>query len=125
MMTYRHTEVGPDGPVVTVHRTEATAADAQGVTFAESVDGGPPQPAAHRWTELRDHASFPIAGTTWVDEPVTVPLGTFAARRYTVHDGAQTTDFWFAPELPGPPVKLEARAGDAVVFAMELLERAP
>jgi hypothetical protein len=119
VMVYQHTE----GGTVSVHRTEVVAADAERVTFAASADGEEGGRSEHTFTELRDHASFPVAGTAWADEEVTVPLGTLPTRRYTVQGAGQAKTFWFSPHHPGPPVKMTVEAGGVQVFEMVLVER--
>ena len=66
------------------------------------------------WQELWSHATYPAELSTIVDEEVTVPAGTFACKRYDVlSTGTKllATRAWFATELPGAPVKIEAYDG--------------
>ena len=79
------------------------------------------------WTSLRDHALFPVSSTRIDEDDVSVPAGSWDALRYTVtraRGDAQIVDtFWFAPELPGPPVRFLSRSGEEEIFVMELLLR--
>ena len=115
IITMEFVEVDPEATVV-----ESSVFDADGNRAS------PAQTARSTWEELRLHASFPAAATTTEDATVTVPAGTYEATLYTVRAGDQVERFWFARELPGPPVKMEQQtaAGD-VVFTMELLEHTP
>ncbi len=108
-------------------RTSFVAADEERATF-ESVgldENGSPVGEADRgsatWAELRDHARYPAAQTTVVDAEVTVPAGTFAVRLYEVREGERITRAWFAPELPGPPIRHEMEEAGRLVSRMELV----
>lgn len=87
-----------------------------------------PATRAHTWTELRDHAKFPTALTSVVDEAIDTPLGRLECRHYTVRTAAQAdaavaAEFWFCPDLPGPPVRLIAYKDGAIVQQMALASR--
>jgi hypothetical protein len=127
MIVYRRVEAGKD-PYL--DRMTVTAADATTCTIADAVvdadgkvltDHGT-QTAA--WEELRKHAEFPVAGMEKSDSSVDVPAGHFGTWKYvvTAPDGMVST-YHFAPELPGPPVWMEMRAGDVVAFSMVLVSR--
>ncbi len=121
----------PDG--VTVADWEVLENDDEGCTIRYLIEDGEgghvkgPTDQRRSWGELRDHASFPADATTLADDTVTVPAGTWEAIRYTVErerDGNVVVDtFWFAPQLPGPPLRLESVVDGAEVFRMELLLR--
>ncbi|WP_324725979.1 hypothetical protein [Actomonas aquatica] len=73
------------------------------------------------WRELQAHASFPAELTTVEEVEVTVPMGTFTCWLYTVTrnipsdvgEKTAVSRFWFAQDLPGPPVKMvQAVDGD-------------
>ncbi len=115
-------------------RWVVTAADEQTCTIASTmhdpqsgelkVDEGAETSA---WTELRDHAAFPPGLTTETSEEIDIPAGHFATRVYHVRqpDGP-IRHFWFAPELPGPPVQMVVAAPDGTeLMKMTLLERSP
>lgn len=105
-----------DGPAVR-RVIRFTAVDEERATFvAETADADGKNPKADppeqaTWEELRQHAEFPRMFVTVSEEKVEVPAGTFDCLVYTVkaatRDGAEEKlTFWFATELPGPPVKL-------------------
>ena len=88
---------------------------------------GPPTEGEAAWEELQAHASFPAAATTVEEASVEVPAGRYACWLYTVTSGGDeaktVTRFWFARDLPGPPVRLERRVGETVVMTMVLAAR--
>ncbi len=71
---------------------------------------GKPKVEKSSWQALRQHAVFLEKNTTTRNEKVTVPAGTFDTTVYQlveeVDGNLLTKHFWFAPHLPGPPVKL-------------------
>jgi hypothetical protein len=102
----------------------------QGVTDEKGVEVEPAQSREATWDELARHASFPKANTTVREVEVTVPAGTFACTLYEVTlDGGYVSRFYFAKELPGPPVKIEMVSrqapGDVVEQSMVLIEHRP
>ncbi len=121
----------PEG--VTIADWVVTAADDDGVDIRytiEDADGAivkGPTDQHDTWTSLRDHALFPVSSTRIDEDDVSVPAGSWDALRYTVtraRGDAQIVDtFWFAPELPGPPVRFLSRSGEEEIFVMELLLR--
>lgn len=74
------------------------------------------------WTELHKHGQFPAA-TTRIDNDVevTVPAGTFKTRLYTVTADGSVRKFWFAAELPGPPVQFTTEKDGKVVMRAQML----
>lgn len=74
------------------------------------------------WEDLELHATFPKAQTTVSEAEVTVPFGKFACVVYTVREAEVTTTYAFAKDLPGAPIKVEAREGEKVVVSMVLTE---
>jgi hypothetical protein len=76
------------------------------------------------WEELRKHGEFPVSAVQMSDDAVDVPAGHFDTSKYVVTepDGTVTT-YQFAKKLPGPPVWMEVRAHEAVVFSMQLVSR--
>jgi hypothetical protein len=113
-------------PTMTEH-WEFTAVDAQtatihAITRDESGAVVADETGTSKWTELHKHAHFPAAATTIQDNvQVTVPAGTFTTRLYTVKAGDATRQFWFAPELPGPPVQFTTEQGGKVVMRAQML----
>lgn len=80
------------------------------------------------WTELREHAAFPAESTQVRMTEVEVPAGKFVGVLYEVKrknkQGAeQLVRFYFASELPGPPVLMITQEGGREVGRMELLWR--
>jgi hypothetical protein len=75
------------------------------------------------WTSLRDHASFPSAATVRLREKLTTPAGEWDCWVYVVvgPDGG-TTRFWFADQLPGPPVLLDQEQDGERIMRMELIK---
>lgn len=86
------------------------------------VDAAPLQ--WDRWDTLSAHSAFPRVNTTVVrDDVVTVPAGTFHCTRYDVRDDdGSVTHFWFAAELPGPPVQWSTDKDGARLLTVTLLE---
>lgn len=81
------------------------------------------------WEELQGHAEFPQARTKRTEGDIETPAGKFKCWIYTVAgevDDPEMGDtvFWFAKELPGPPVKIEARKKDnkTAAYTMTLVE---
>jgi hypothetical protein len=81
------------------------------------------------WEELKTHAEFPQARTKRTDGELETPAGKFKCWIYTVAGEPEDPDmgdtvFWFAKELPGPPVKIEARKKDnkSAAYTMTLVE---
>ena len=87
---------------------------------AEGKETGTPATETVKWADLHEHARFPLAKTTLTEESVTIPAGTFVAARYFVRDGETTKTYWFARELPGPPVKLVVMKGAELVMVMTM-----
>jgi hypothetical protein len=110
------------GKPATIEHWEVTAADAEGATIHaitrdEAGTVIADETGTSKWTELHDHAKFPAASTTIEDGVVlTVPAGTFTTRLYTVRADATTSRFWFAADLPGPPVQFTTEQAGQVAF---------
>lgn len=83
------------------------------------------QSSTAKWIDLHKHGQFPAAATTIEDNvELTVPAGTFKTRLYTVKDGDTTKRYWFAVDLPGPPIQFTTeRAGKLVQRAQMLRAR--
>ncbi len=115
-----------------LRRTEFTAVTDDTCTMStinQALDGTPlilPQVTTVPWSDLRDHASWPAKEIVRTEGSVTVAIGTFDAWIYT-HSPAnapgQTITYWFAKDLPGPPVKVSAIDKGVEVETMELIER--
>ena len=101
-----------DSDTATIH---SVTRDEAGAVLADDV-------GTSTWTALHDHGKFPAAATT-IEDRVTleVPAGTFVTRLYTVKAGDAIRRFWFAVDLPGPPVKFTTEQNGTVVFTAEML----
>ena len=116
-----------DGKPTLITRFEFTAAtgeaatihtvmkDEAGKVVQDQTDNVP-------WAELHTHGQFPAAATTIEDNvQVTVAAGTFKTRLYTVKADDATRRFWFATDLPGPPVQFTTEQAGKVVMRGEML----
>ncbi len=87
---------------------------------------GTPQVGKSTWAELHAHAHFPRASTVVAEESVTVPIGTFTCRKYTVTHAEVSPPridrFWFATDLPGPPVQFSTEVGGKVVMLTRMVD---
>lgn len=117
-----------EGKPTIVDHWEFTAVDADGATIHSVTRDASGQilgdeTGTSKWTELHDHAKFPAATTRFEDGvTLTVPAGTFKTRLYTVRPDATTVRrFWFAVDLPGPPVQFTTEKDGKVVMRAEML----
>ena len=116
-----------DGKPTTIEHWELTAVDAQqatihSITRDEAGKVLADQTGSTKWEELHKHGQFPAAATTIEDNvEITVPAGTFKTRLYTVKAGEATRRFWFAAELPGPPVQFTTEQNGKVVMRATML----
>ena len=81
-------------------------------------------PATATWRELSDHARFPSSRTARSESRVNTPAGEFDVWLYEVdseQEGAPVQRFFFAKNLPGPPVLLEVEHNGQVVTRMVLV----
>ena len=96
-----------------------TMSDLDGVAIGQAID------AEVTWSELESHAHFPGDKTAIATERVETPFGHFAAKRYDVRrdqDGREVVSrMWFAPDLPGPPVKMAQIRDGEVIMSMILV----
>ncbi len=86
------------------------------------------EPTAERtsaWAELRDHARFEVDRAERSQGQLLHPLGTLEVWLYVVQGEQQglLERYWFAKELPGPPVRFTVEAGGTEVFRMEQVLR--
>lgn len=73
------------------------------------------------WTDLQEHASFPEENTKITTEDIKLGPGEFECLVYTVKTGDSLEKFYFAKELPGPPVYYEKFLKGESVFRMTLI----
>jgi len=106
-------------------------ADAEGVEieYADLDESGAVlgKPSVERstWVELRDHASFPVAGASREETTRATPLGGLDGWVYFVADEVEgtTTEFFFAKQFPGAPAHMTTTRGDEPILEMAQLER--
>lgn len=77
------------------------------------------------WDELQRHASFRAAATAIESESIDLDTGTVDCLRYTVREGITIHTFWFAPTLPGMPVKFTAHADDRLTYLSVMIANTP
>lgn len=86
---------------------------------------GDPRSAPVTWADLESHATYQADHTRVETTEVTVPAGTFSAWLYIVEEdtseGLKVTRAWFAPELPGAPVKHVVELDGQLRSTMELV----
>ena len=111
--TIEHWEfVAVDANAATIH---SITRDAAGAVIAD-------QTGTSTWAELHAHSKFPAASTTVEDGvALSVPAGEFTTRLYTVTDGDTIRRFWFAVDLPGPPVQFTTERAGTVEFRAQML----
>ena len=93
-------------------RTTVEAWTEQGFAMSEITvdDQGRPAPGeevAHytgTWEDLRDHAKFPVSTATRARADRDTPLGHLEGWLYRVQGAKGVTEYFFADDLPGPPV---------------------
>jgi hypothetical protein len=98
----------------------------QGVRTPEGKTLEQPKKVVSTWQELETHGHFPAENTKRVEEKVKVAAGEYDSWHYTVTnpaDSTMTKEFWFAKELPGPPVLMEAKKAEMTGMRMELISR--
>lgn len=111
-----------DGKPTTILRMEFVDVDATRATIHSTIreeDGTvvSDETGAATWDELHTHGQYPATATTIDDNvTVTVPAGTFTTRLYTTTSDGMTRKFWFATDMPGPPVQMTTEQGGKVVM---------
>jgi hypothetical protein len=120
-----------------------TNGDEKGVDFTLSnhtTDGkalGTPTTSRRWWTDLQQHASFPMEATTIEDTVLEVAGKRYACWRYTQRllpggeqrepgktqeSQARRQEMWFAKALPGPPVKMLVHIDGNLIHEMVMHE---
>jgi hypothetical protein len=116
-----------EGKPVTIEHWEFTAVDDESATIHSITrdEGGnvlADQTGTSKWADLHKHGQFKAADTTFEDNvEITVPAGTFKARLYTVKADGAIRKFWFATELPGPPVQFTTEKDGKVVMRAQMV----
>jgi hypothetical protein len=111
-------------------RWRVVAADADSVEIEtvridkEGAPVGEPETRRSRWTELRDHASYPASVASRQRQTRSTKLGELEGWLYTLQDpkAGSTSELFFADSLPGAPVEMTVRSGDEIVFRLEQTE---
>ena len=114
------------------HCWSFTDQTSEGATFHDAAcdaagkEVGEISSKAVTWKGLQGHASWPANTVTTSEAQVTVPAGTFDCMHYvvkrTARQGEAEDRYWFAWELPGPPVRLERFVGGELKFTMTLVK---
>jgi hypothetical protein len=110
----------------TMRFTDSTSRGARVAISMASVAGKPlgvPAQASPRipWGTLRDHAAFPADRATRVRTVITLAGEALPCWLYSViGEGRTTTLYWFADELPGPPVKMEINGAEGQLYELVL-----
>lgn len=112
----------------TLRRTmRFVGADETGVEV-ESIDttedgklAGEPGSSRATWSDLRRHAAFPRSTTTLAPATIETPVGSFPSTLYVTKDGDTVRKFWFARDLPGPPVRFSTEKNGRIVFSSTLV----
>ena len=116
-----------DGKPTTIEHWEFTvvtpeAATIHSVTTDEAGTVLEDATGTSKWTELQEHARFPANATTITENvSVTVPAGTFTTRLYTGLTEDTLSRFWFAADLPGPPVQFSVEKDGKVLRNAQML----
>ena len=109
---------------VTVHEDKVVFESV--TTGMDGKQQGPRRVTTGTWKDLQEHASFPEKQTTIQKESFTVPAGTFDCWRYEVtlgKDGKTNVQrYWFAINLPGPPICFEETVDGRVAYKMTMLK---
>ena len=84
--------------------------------------------AVHKWTELRDHAAFPVDQTVRSEGMLTVPVGVHETWLYVVsstnEEGKSVESYYqFAKTLPGPPVQMSVIVDGQLVRKVTMVGR--
>lgn len=130
MIVFRIEAVGQP----TLHQTTRfTADDGETATIESWVETPEGTPMGSRneqrsaWSELRDHALFPV-GAARERETVSIEHGDYESWRYSMPfddaRGKGTTTMWFADRFPGPPILMTEVLDGAEVMRMEMIARA-
>lgn len=128
--TVREHVIEREGVVIGRRRWVVTAADPERAELEfEDLDADGLTTNVERrsptWKELCAHATFPEARTRIDDVTLELPFGRLACRLYRVtdEDGETERRFWFAPEVPGAPVRFATVRGDVILHQSTLTAR--
>ena len=119
------------GEVPRIHVMRYVEADDEAAlqeSWDESLAGEPlgePERSRQTWRELQEHASFPAADTLVTDDAIEILGGARDCLRYTQSRDGTLRTFWFARELPGPPIRWEVRAGERLMVSIGAVSNRP
>lgn len=97
--------------------------------FAEDGTAlGPKERGTSAWAELAEHGHFPADKTTYEEVELEATIGKKKCRLYKVQGKdaqgeATSSSFYFAWDLPGPPIRFETWKNGKRIFLGEMLER--
>ncbi|MFO0745071.1 MAG: hypothetical protein U1F43_05250 [Myxococcota bacterium] len=125
--TYVWNVVAP-GKADSQRRVRFIQADDEGAQIGTQVIDAAGSPVGEEqvveatWSALEGHGTFPVDALKVSDANVTVPAGTYACWLYEVKepDGSEAR-FWFAKNLPGAPVRIEAMKDGKLLETRELV----
>ncbi len=105
---------------------------AEGCTFVQAdcdKDGvvtDEPKASKTTWKQLQSHAAWPAAQTSASEARLEVPAGAYECMHYEVSrkgpQGIGEDKYWFAWDLPGPPIRMERRVGGELMVTMTLMQ---
>lgn len=109
-----------------------TEPDAEGATHRDAAcdatgkEDGDLKSRRVLWRDLQAHASWPADTVVTSEQTLKTPAGTFDCMHYVVtREGTKVPAedrYWFAWDLPGPPVKLERYVDGTLRFTMTLVK---
>jgi hypothetical protein len=109
-----------------IEQTEAGCTFLQTDCDEHGLETGEPSPTNVTWQQLQSHASWPATDVTASEAKMKVPAGTYECMHYVIKrknaQGVGEDKFWFAWDLPGPPVRMERSAGGQVKVTMTLMK---
>lgn len=103
--------------------TKSNAGIETSVTAEKGGMQGGPQASKPSWKELQSHASFPETAARIECGRIRTFKGDLDCWLYEIREGGTVTKYWFAKELPGPPVLLEETKDGRLVRRMTMTGR--
>lgn len=96
--------------------------------FAEDGTALGKERGTSAWAELAEHGHFPADKTTYEEVELDAAIGKKKCRLYKVEGKdargeATSSSFYFARDLPGPPIRFETWKNGERIFLGEMLER--
>jgi len=92
------------------------------LTTEDGVQSGSTESTVGTWEDFQSHASFPADSTMISAERIRVPAGDYDCWVYAVTEKDTLTTYWFAGNIPGPPIRVEILRADRPILTMELVE---